>query len=313
MKYFNCHIVIVGCMMLFYSCASSKTAWLYTSFNEPAKEGLKLMYSYDAKHWTYFNHLFLQPQVGKEKIMRDPSMIKDKHGVYHLVWTTEWKGGNGFGYASSTDLLHWSKEQYIPVMRDEPTVVNVWAPELFYDDQQDAYMIIWASTIPYRFARGIEEEDNNHRLYYTITKDFQHLSKAKLFFDPGYSVIDGVLLKRADEDYIFVFKDNTRPERDIKVAFAATPIGPFANASPALTSSFTEGPAVAHVKDEWFIYFDAYKNKDFEAIKTKDFKTFEDATKGISIPTGHKHGTIVQVTKKDIKKLQQALTHVQQQ
>jgi beta-xylosidase len=292
------------------SCASSKQAWLYTSFNEPAKEGLRLMYSYDAKHWTYFNHIFLKPEIGKEKIMRDPSMIKDKNSVYHLVWTTEWKNSNGFGYASSKDLIHWSTEKYLPVMKDEPTTINVWAPELFYNDAGNNFIIVWASTIPYRFDKGMEDEFNNHRLYYTETKDFKNFSPAKLFFDPGFSSIDATIVKRGDKDYVLVFKDNTRNERDIKVAFAQTPLGPYANVSSGLTHAYTEGPSVVHIKNEWLIYFDAYRNKDFEAISTKDFKTFSDATKEISVPQGHKHGTIVTVTKADIKKIKKALSNV---
>ena len=42
------------------------------------------------------------------------------------------------------DLIHWSKPRLINVMTD-PTTVNVWAPELFYDDVKKQYMIIWAS------------------------------------------------------------------------------------------------------------------------------------------------------------------------
>lgn len=293
---------------VFASCSASRPAWLFTSFQEPATEGLRLMYSYDAKHWSYFDHIFLKPVVGKEKIMRDPSMIRDKKGIYHLVWTTEWKGGNGFGYASTADLLHWNEEKYIPVMQHEPGVVNVWAPELFYNSLEDNCYIVWASTIPYRFDKGIEDEFNNHRLYYTATKDFKNFTPAKLYFDPGFSSIDAMLVKRGPEDYVLVFKDNTRSERDIRVAFSQTPAGAFTNFSKPVTAGFTEGPALVRVKDEWLIYFDAYRNKDFEAIKTKDFKTFEDATKEISVPGGHKHGTIVEVTKADIKKLKQALT-----
>jgi hypothetical protein len=268
------------------------------------------MYSYDAKHWAYFDHIFLKPLAGRDKIMRDPSMIKDKNGVYHLVWTTEWKNSNGFGYASSKDLIHWSGEKYIPVMQQETTTVNVWAPEWFYNDVDDSYMIVWASTIPYRFDKGIEDELNNHRLYYTTTKDFTHFSPAKLFFDPGFSAIDATIVKRNNKDYVLVFKDNTRNERDIKVAFGETPVGPFENISKPITAGFTEGPTTVHVKDEWLIYFDAYRNQDFEAVKTKDFITFTDATKEISVPQGHKHGTILKVTKADIKKIQRSLKHI---
>ena len=88
-------------------------------------------------------------------------MVQGPDGVFHLVWTCGWKGERGFGYASSTDLIHWSDQKFVPVLEDEPTTVNVWAPEIFYDDVARNYIIVWASTIPFRFAKGIEEEENN--------------------------------------------------------------------------------------------------------------------------------------------------------
>ena len=100
-------------------------------------------------------------------------ITRGKDDTYHMVWTTDWQGGSGFGYASSKDLINWSKQEYIPVMQHEPDVVNIWAPEVFYDDVEDRYIVIWASTIPFRFEKGIEEEKNNHRMYYVTTKDFK--------------------------------------------------------------------------------------------------------------------------------------------
>jgi hypothetical protein len=79
---------------------------------------------------------------------------------------------------------------------------------------------------------------------YTITKDFKTFGDTKLFLDPGFSVIDAVIVKRATEDYVLVLKDNTRPERDIKVAFSNSPIGPWQNISKPFTDNFTEGPSL---------------------------------------------------------------------
>lgn len=213
----------------------------------------------------------------------------------------------GFGYASSKDLIHWSGQRFISVMDKEPTTVNVWAPELFYDDVRQQYIIIWASCIPGRFEKGIEEDSNNHRMYYTATKDFKTFSETKLFYDPGFSVIDAVIVKRADKDYVLVLKDNTRPERDIKVAFSETPIGPWKNVSKAFTDNFTEGPSVVKLKNEWLIYYDSYRKKIYEASATKDFVHFENVTSAVQVPQGHKHGTIVTVKKKFIKQLKKQL------
>ena len=293
--------VLVVCLASFLmSC--NREAFLFTSFREPATEGLRLTYSYDGYRWTDFDTIFLKPMVD-DKVMRDPSIVKGPDGTYHLVFTSAWKGTKTFGYASSKDLLHWSEQKTIPVMQHEPTTVNVWAPELFYDDDQDQFIIIWASTIPGRFPKGIEEENNNHRMYYTTTKDFTTFTETKLFLDPGFSVIDCVILKRGKNDYVLVLKDNTRPNRNIKIAFGQTPLGPYSAPSAPFTPNFTEGPTVAKVGDDYIIYYDQYRDKIYGAMKTRDFKSFSDITKEVMLPDGHKHGTIFKVKRKTINAL----------
>lgn len=294
-KTFFIYLILIG----FISCGSKKDenkevkeVYLFTSFREPATDGLKFLYSYDGYKWDSIPGVFLKPDVGEQKLMRDPSMVKGPDGKFHLVWTCNWKGDPAFGYASSADLLNWSEQQHVPIMAFDTTTVNVWAPELFYDDVNQDYIIVWASTIPFKFEKGVEDEYNNHRLYYTRTKDFKEYSDAQLLYDPGYSSIDAVIVKRDTADYVLVFKDNTRPERNMHVAFGKTAIGPYSGDSGKFTENFTEGPSVVKVGDEWLIYFDAYEKKSYDAVSTKDFKTFTDINDKISIPVGHKHGTI---------------------
>jgi hypothetical protein len=262
-----------------------------------------MLYSYDGYAWKDFDTVFLKPEIGTQKVMRDPSLAQGPDGMFHLVWTSSWHGDKGFGYAESKDLIHWSEERLLPVMEKEPATVNVWAPELFYDDEGKQFIIIWASCIPGRFERGAEEDSNNHRLYVTTTKDFQTFSPTKLFLDPGFSVIDAVIVKRAAKDYVLVLKDNTRPERDIKVAFADNPLGPYKNVSKAFTDMYTEGPSVVKVKHDWLIYYDSYRKKIYEASATKDFISFSNITTKVSVPEGHKHGTILPVRRSIIKQL----------
>ena len=65
--------------------------------------------------------------------------------------------------------------------------------------------------------------------------------------------------------------------------------------SEPFTEKFTEGPAALKVGDDWLIYFDAYGEKIYGAVKTRDFKTFTNITKEVSFPEGHKHGTAIRV------------------
>lgn len=268
-----------------------KDIYVSTSFHEPADEGLRFIYSYDGLRWDSIEGVFLKPIVGKQKVMRDPSIVRGPDGVFHLVWTSSWRGDRGFGYASSTDLIHWSEERFIEVMKDTSTV-NVWAPELFYDDVKKQYMIIWASCVPGAFPDYQEDRLNNHRLYYVTTKDFKSFSDARLLYDPDFSSIDATLVKRADDDYVMVVKDNSRPMRNIKVAFAASPYGPWSAASAPFTESFTEGPSTAFVDGYYYIYYDSYRHGIYGAHRTQDFVTFEDYTDKVRFPVGHKHGTV---------------------
>ena len=294
------NIVVILSILFLSSC--SRQAYLFSTFHEPATDGLRLAYSYDGYHWTALDTTFLKPTVDSN-VMRDPSIAKGPDGTYHLVFTSAWKGSKSFGYASSKDLIHWTDERSIAVMQNEPTTVNVWAPELFYDEENNDFIIIWASTIPFRFPKGQEDEDNNHRMYYTTTKDFRNFTDTKLFLDPGFSVIDCEIVKRGKNDYVLVLKDNTRPNRNIKVAFAQHPLGPYSPASEPFTPNFSEGPTVAKVGKDYLIYYDQYRDKIFGAMKTRDFKTFTDVTNEVSLPQGHKHGTIFIVTRKDLKKV----------
>ena len=296
-------VLILILLVSLFNCASKKEVYLFTSFREPATEGLYLAYSEDGYHWEDLKGPYLKPEAGASKIMRDPSIVKGKDNIYHMVWTTDWKGGNGFGYASSKDLINWSEQQYIPVMAHEPDVVNVWAPEIFYDEDEDRYIIIWASTIPFRFEKGIEDENNNHRMYYVTTKDFKTFSDTKLFLDPGFSVIDCVIVKRGKDDYALIIKDNTRPNRHLKVAFGKSPLGPFENISEPYSGYLSEGPTVVQQDGKYIIYYDNYGEKNYKAVRTQDFKTFEDVSAKIKLPEGHKHGTITTISKSILKVL----------
>ncbi|HEY0679426.1 MAG TPA: glycoside hydrolase family 43 protein [Chitinophagaceae bacterium] len=285
------------------ACGTSKQAYVFTSFHEPATAGLRLLYSFDGYKWKDLDTVLLKPGVGQQKVMRDPSIAQGSDGTFHLVWTSSWRGDKGFGYASSRDLLNWSEQQFIPVMEHEQSVVNVWAPEIFYDKDDSRFIIIWASAIPGKFDRGIEEDSNNHRMYITTTTDFKTFSPSRLFLDPGFSVIDAVIVKRAKSDYVLVLKDNTRPNRNLKIAYGEKAEGPYSNVSNAFSESFTEGPSVLKLKGKWLIYFDAYRKKSYDAVMTADFKNFTDISSDVQLPAGHKHGTILPVRKKILTSL----------
>lgn len=309
-------------------CHAQDEAYIFTSFREPSIDGMHYLYSYDGLQWDTIPGVFMRPEIGNreaytdvftgehviptfapdERVLRDPSITQGPDGTFHLVWTTQWYGSRGFGYAHSKDLIHWSKQIEIPVMKDHPTN-NVWAPEVFYDDELKEYFIIWSSQIDPkdRTAEDMKGTNSCHRMWYCTTKDWKRFSPAKPYYDPGFNSIDGFLLKRAPKDYVLVVKDNRKPGySNLFCVFSDSPHGPFHSPTKVFTPSFSEGPCAVRIdsgkgkkrQSEWLIYYDQYRPaQKFEAVSTRDFKTFTPVPERIKVPAEHKHGTIVKVSR----------------
>lgn len=278
--------------------------YMSSSFHEPADDGLRYLYSSDGLHWDSIPGTWLTPELGA-KIMRDPSIWRGTDGTFHLVWTIAWKQDTGIGYASSKDLIHWSKQKRIPVMDSVKNTYSVWAPELFYDDVKQEYMIVFTALVNDRTCSGRRNEHGDyHRMYYVTTKDFNSFSKPKLFYDAGYSCIDGVIVKRGANDYVLVAKDNRKANSNLRVAFAQQAEGPYnIPLSAPFTGIFAEGPSVSKVGDTYYIYYDLYRRFIYGATATKDFIHFTDVTNLVSFPEGHKHGTTFKAPASIVKNL----------
>ena len=287
----------------------NEPAYLFSYFTGNGEDGLHLMYSHDGLIWRTLNngHSFLKPTVGKEKLMRDPSIAKDSKGTFHMVWTSGWNENN-IGYASSKDLITWSEQKELPVMAQEPDVMNTWAPELFYNKINHTFYIIWASTVPGKFPVTGNSEKYNHRLYYTTTKDFEKFSKTALFYDPGFNVIDASIIKSDFKYYMFLKNETLEPEeKNIRVV-SSKKITKFPTtvSEPISGKEWAEGPTEIKVGKYIYVYWDKYKSKRYGAVRTKSLKKpeWEDISDIIRFPQGVRHGTAFKVDDSILLELQ---------
>jgi len=292
----------------------SEKVFVMSYFLGNGESGLHLCWSEDGLTWHTLNNgrSFLTPTVGECRLMRDPSILQGPDGIFHMVWTISWTQ-RGIGYAYSKDLIHWSEQRLIPVMENEPTVRNCWAPELFYDAPNETYYIIWASTIPDRFPGPLSEDDYNHRQFYVTTKDFVTFSPTKLYFDPGYNVIDAFLAKCGDR-YLLFYKDETlrpEPRKSIHLAIGTSPTGPFEpqaeRVAPIGSRVWVEGPSAIKIGDYWYVYFDPYGGRppqQYGAVRSRDLQTWEDITEQLSFPRGTRHGTIFRASRDIVRGLE---------
>ena len=299
------------------ACAGDAAAYLFTYFTKNGQDGLHLAWSRDGYHWEALNggKSYLTPAVGRQKLMRDPCVTRGPDGTYHLVWTTGW-WENNIGHASTRDFLHWSAQQEIRVMGDEPAVRNSWAPEIDYDAKRADYLIFWASDIRGKFpeTRAAAGKDLNNRIYCTTTTDFVTFAPTRLFYDPGFSVIDATILPANGRFYLIV-KDESLvpPKKHLRIASSDDLTGPYSAPTPPFTPPglWVEGPTAIRIGDEYLCYFDAYMVNYYGAMRSHDLQTWEDVTDRMTFPNAGtperlRHGTVIAVPMSVIDQLRAA-------
>ena len=284
-----------------------KTEFLYSYFQGNG-DGLHLAYSEDGMTFTSLNDnaTFITPSVGGN-LMRDPSICQGSDGMFHMVWTTGW-WDNGIGIAHSADLVNWSEQTYLPVMAHELNALNCWAPEIYYDEATNKYLIFWATTIDGAFQETYNpNDDNNHRIYYIATEDFVTYTDTALFYDPGYNVIDAFIAKDGDR-YAMVVKDETKAPvaaKNFHLAYSDNAAGPYGPTSESISPSglWVEGPSMIRVGQQWVIYFDAYTNGYMGGLASETMGSWTNISSQISFPSGTRHGTVFRVNREVLDNL----------
>ena len=313
---FNVRQLAAGAMLAAASIAAQAADnYLFAYFTENGQDGLHFARSTDGYKWDKVagGRSFLTPVVGNSKLMRDPCIVRGPDGTFHMVWTSGWNENN-IGYASSKDLVNWSPQQQVPVMAHEPGSLNAWAPEIVYDDKRGEFLIFWASTIPGRFPAtdGSSEDKYNHRMYATTTRDFKTYTPTKLFYDPGFSVIDATFVNFKGKNHLLV-KDETRnpPKKHLQVADAPDLQGPFGKLGAPITPPrlWVEGPTALQIGDDVVLYYDAYITKHYGAMRSRDLVHWEDVSDKMQFPDeGTKkrmrHGTVIAVPEEVIAGLE---------
>ena len=120
--------------------------YVFCFFREFAP-ALHLAISNDLLHWNELNgqEPILEPEVGG-KYWRDPFIIQAHDGLFHLLCTDGWASPY-IAHASSSNLIDWSPQELLHVMKSFPSAQNAWAPEACYDRERKDFLVFWSSTV----------------------------------------------------------------------------------------------------------------------------------------------------------------------
>jgi hypothetical protein len=241
--------------------------------------------STDGTNWTELNNggpTIIRSWIG-EKLMRDPFIYFDQATMmFRLVYTTGWtmkglgymqikvENGKDFKKFQDWEVLDADGHRQIAIGVSEkiPGATCTWAPEIFWDEIQNKYMIYWST-----------DAGAGKRAYCTLTSDFKTFSDPVKFFDPGYPEIDGDLFKEKDGLYYLFFKDERDSVTKLFYVTGPTPQGnPWSAVSAAMTTfSGVEGPSAIKIGNEYRLYFDPYAARaSYRMIKSPDLVTWKD-------------------------------------
>ena len=306
MRRLLCMVTILASSALLWAQstpAPASGATVFAYFKEPGNQGIYFALSRDGYTFTPLNdgQPWLKPDTPGE-IMRDIFITRNPTGDgFRAVWTWAWRGST-LGTASSSDLITWSHQLQVPIMKDFLTVRNVWAPETYWDSKANDWLLIWSS--------AVDGTTDGNRIWASHTKDFVSFSKPAIFYDPGFVVIDATMFHRHFEnkdDVVFVVKDQSIDPLRYQVRWTAGPSveGPWAPLSGPMNESWSEGPSVIQVGQKFIVYYDHYRapRPRYEGVETTDWVHWTSVNDKMQFPEYCKHGSFFHVTDAEADRL----------
>lgn len=170
----------------------------------------------------------LRGQRENQYLMTTTDMCVAKTGVWHNY---------GIDLLRSTDLIHWESttfdfRQGKQIFSDPEAVTGcydtdeeyarinrVWAPQVIWDESKQAYLVYYS-------LLSSNEGDSYDKIYYSYADaDFKTLTQPRIFFDPGFSVIDGdIVFNPYDGLYHMYYKREAAGGSDRGVYEATSPV-----------------------------------------------------------------------------------------
>ncbi|MDR7381862.1 family 43 glycosylhydrolase [Promicromonospora iranensis] len=292
----------------------------------------------DALRWDELNDG--QPTLESTKGtlgLRDPFLIRSPEGDrFFLIATDLSIGRNGNWDAAqrqgskyleiweSTDLVSWSEQRHVKVSPDNAG--NTWAPEAYWDESLQQYVVFWASKL-------YADDDPDHtgsaynRMLYATTRDFVTFSEATVWQDRGESRIDSTVIKENDTYYRFTKdeggggtgcsdiiqeKSPTLTAVDLpgdpSWEFMAGCIGRDAG------TSAVEGPTVFEANpgdtsgSPYYLFVDEYGGRGYIPLGTEDLENPDwQVPPSYDLPASPRHGTVIPVTAAELAALRDGI------
>lgn len=245
---------------------------------------------------------------GKYRIFAtDLSLAYNFRSKYHFDWPTVSRTGSKcLSMWESEDLVHWSPQRLLTL--GDADFGCLWAPDVFYDPQQQDYVLHWSSS---HSRNGF----GNMGIWFSRTKDFVTMSPPKLLYEkPDAGVIDSAIYVEKGKYYLFLKSDHN-PERIILLE-ASRAEGPYRRSEAfdrsmlAIEAGLYEGPTATRLEDgRWCLFLDYYgvpgEGQGYVPFLADSLASgvFLRSDKEFSFPYGYKHGTVIPISTEEYHRI----------
>ena len=302
--------------------------YLSTHFREkitPDGEQVYFAVSKDGLNWESLNggKPILTSTQGAKGV-RDIEIIRKKDGGFVILATdlcivyrmdenycVDWKDINHNGSKmlslwETDDLVNFSEQKLVFFGRDD--FGCLWAPEIFFDEENEEYVIHWGSTVA-------EDGFEHMSIYYTKTKDFQSFTYPELYFTKNNEILDSHIVK-VDDTYHLFYKNAHCPSMNMHETSKSL-FGPFEHDEKfdaimdELGNPGSYEAATTYVLPDgrWCLMLDFFgceKDKmGYVPFVSKELgdADFVRADGEFSFPYGFKHGRFIEITDEEYTRL----------
>lgn len=119
-------------------------------------------------------------------------------------------------------------------------------------------------------------------------------------------MIDATILKKVRKFWMILKNENPNPpEKNLRLSKSNKANGHYSTkVSEKITGDYwAEGPTTLQIDGYIYVYFDKYINHKYGCIRSKDMKTWEDVSEKLNMPKGIRHGTAIELSKKETDKI----------
>jgi Glycosyl hydrolases family 43. len=291
--------------------------YLFTHFkgNESIVNDEQIYFSIskDGKSWYALNkgEPILKSKLG-EKGVRDPHILRTLDNKFVIIATDlnmysrlsfpkAWEecqrqGSKSVMIWKSDDLCNWSEQKMVEIATLDAGCV--WAPETAYDKNNDSYIVFWAS-------KTAADSYTKQKIYSCRTKDFETFTKAELYIEKEFDVIDTTIIEEEGVYYRFTKNEiakNIIMEKSTSIEGEFEEIEDFS----LLSLIGYEGPTAYKGEDgKWYLLLDHFSGGNgYEQFVADDIVS-GNFVKGVKLESDIKlrHGTVMKITEEEYERL----------